>query len=451
VNWMYEEGGGPAYGENAELEAAKEEEQNEAYLLGKEYVPKGQEKQVGDFAVAATMGGVLEKASTRGATIGVGESAEAMGAASVRLKDDNEVAVREDDGRSEFNREFHLRHEDPMFAVHQKRESQRKEVEKKRNLMERAGLVVKEVKRGDAERDRRSPERDVDDKRRAKKDRSGKRKKHHKHRHRRDRSSSVSSRSASSCSSSHERRHRKKRDKKHHRHHSRRRHRSFSRERSPSADRKYDDRKPDPRRDADDRRDRHYHEERERSRSRDRYRDSRDRPGHQHDDDSLDEFGRKRHHAPDERGRGSGDRYDKAKDVHQHGAGRNRDERDRSDRSSSRQRDSKSDRRTQHHEVERHRDDVDGKKQNNPPTKEGYGLIGTSLSGQGRETDSSNTDINRHTSLGPSVDLLTAKRREVDHERQAKLEQSRRRWDRDGRSIDRVRALEEMKRDARRR
>jgi hypothetical protein len=112
---MYEEGGGPAYDENAE---AKEEEEKEAYLLGKEYVPKGQEKHVGDFAEASAMGAVLEKASTRGATIGVGESATAARDAGVRLKDDNEEQIKDDDGRSEFNREFHLRHEDREFEMY---------------------------------------------------------------------------------------------------------------------------------------------------------------------------------------------------------------------------------------------------------------------------------------------------------------------------------------------
>lgn len=118
---MYEEGGGPAYGENNT--EAKEEEEKEAYLLGKEYVPKGQERHVGDFAEAAAMGAVLEKASTRGATIGVGEAGGAAGASSrggdavVHLKDDNEEQIKDDDGRSEFNREFHLRHEDREFEI----------------------------------------------------------------------------------------------------------------------------------------------------------------------------------------------------------------------------------------------------------------------------------------------------------------------------------------------
>ncbi|KAL7509727.1 hypothetical protein ACHAXN_006693 [Cyclotella atomus] len=444
VNWMYEEGRGPAYGENNT--EAKEEEEKEAYLLGKEYVPKGQERHVGDFAEAAAMGAVLEKASTRGATIGVGEAGGAAGASSrggdavVHLKDDNEEQIKDDDGRSEFNREFHLRHEDPMFAVHQKREMQRKDAEKKRHLMEKAGLVVKEVERGDAERERpREHERDYD--RKTRKDRSRKRKKHHKHRHTRDRSSWVSSRSSSS---SRERRHRKK-HRHHSRKHERRRDRSTSRDRS--VDRHNDDgrgndsRREDRHRDrydhGDDKYERHHHERhRERSRSRDRGdgkdkvdRDEKPRHHHRHhksynnDDDGLDEFGRKRHDSSDER-RGSGSHRDRDKDEE---VSRNR-----------RRKDSSSDRDRQSH----HKD-----KEVHPPKKEGYGLIGTSLSGNGRNTSSNSAGVNRPASLGPDSDRIAAKRREVERERQSKLDQSRRRWDRDGHS--REQALEEFERNAR--
>lgn len=59
--------------------------------------------------------------------------------------------------------------------------------------------------------------------------------------------------------------------------------------------------------------------------------------------------------------------------------------------------------------------------------------------------------INRQAvkSLGPNHELLTAKRQEAEQERNAKLEQSRRRRDRDGRSKEEIqRALAEMERNA---
>ena len=59
----------------AASEAKAEEAKNESYLLGKEYVPDNQTgKGSGDFAAVNNMTGALEKASTVGATIGVGQS-----------------------------------------------------------------------------------------------------------------------------------------------------------------------------------------------------------------------------------------------------------------------------------------------------------------------------------------------------------------------------------------
>ena len=461
VNWMYEEGGGPAYGENTELEAAKEEQEKEAYLLGKEYVPQGQEKHVGDFAVAATMAGVLEKASTRGATIGAGENVAGVrhDEAPVRLKDDSEEQMKEEeDGRSEFNREFHLRHEDPMFAVHQKREMQRKEVEKKRNLMERAGLIVKEVRKGSGKKNER---------REITKDSSKKRQKQRKRRHRRDRSLSVSSHSSSSYSR--ERRHRKKRDKKCHRHHSRRHKqgRSTSRDRSRSCEKSIN--RPDSRQKGtnyryhDKPRDRHsgeqgtqelirvrehriaedkygyhrYDRKRERSRSRqrseDRYRDNKkEESAKRHEsrsdkEDDLDEFGRKRHASEQ-----------KEKYLSHHEKKKDRDTGRHSDFKPKRDKDYDHGRRS----FSSNEEDA---KQYHSLKKDGYGLIGTSLSGQ-----QCSSNAKQPASLGPNADILAAKRRETEQERQAKFDQSRRRWNRDGRSReDQERTLAEFERNAR--
>ena len=418
---MYEEGGGPAYdGENAELEAAKEAEESEAYLLGKEYVPKGQEKTVGDFAEAASMGGVLEKASTRGATIGVGDQMGAGGEAAVHLKDDNEEPVVEDDGRSEFNREFHLKHEDPMFAVHKKREMQRKDLEKKRNLMERAGLVVQEVRKSrDVENGKMSGEGSVDgDRKSMKKERSKKRKKH-KHRHR-DRSSSVSSRSSYS-------RDRRRRKKKHRRHDSRRhehrRNKSASRSRNEedsvksNDERKYDSRRNDKSRDKYGNEDGGERLERKRERSSNF--DTRE--------DNLDEFGRKRHH--------DNHLYDLDEYSRRKSDGRDRHERDHYRRHNE-----------DHPRKGDEGHDQDFQKDHRLPKKEGYGLIGNTLSGKGQ---SSVIDRDAVKSLGPNDELLSAKRQEVEQERNAKLEQSRRRRDRDGRSKEEIQqALAEMERNA---
>lgn len=160
TNWMYEGGYAAAVGgeDGEETTRIKEEEatrKNEAYLLGKEYVPEGKSGHTGDFVEAATMTGALEKASTYGAfstdnsntTNGGGDqhkhyrihqeedtSSEAVVAA-------NEEIQKEKD----WSKEFHLRHEDPMFAVHQRRQAQLREVEKKKRLMSRAGLDVSVV------------------------------------------------------------------------------------------------------------------------------------------------------------------------------------------------------------------------------------------------------------------------------------------------------------------
>ncbi|KAL7440301.1 hypothetical protein ACHAXH_006187 [Discostella pseudostelligera] len=152
TNWMYEGGtkSGAADGFN-EVQAEEEARKNEAYLLGKEYVPEGSIRNTGDFALASTMTGALEKASTYGATIGAGYNNDGNGGAVATAA----AAVGGGDGTTlriqEWNKEFHLRHEDPMFAVHQRRMAQEKDVQKKKRLMERAGLDVQILRRGEGE------------------------------------------------------------------------------------------------------------------------------------------------------------------------------------------------------------------------------------------------------------------------------------------------------------
>ncbi|KAL3811091.1 hypothetical protein ACHAXA_008068 [Cyclostephanos tholiformis] len=171
TNWMYEGGGAVigGIGGSAASTAAREEEEarrNEAYLLGKEYVPEGKARHSGDFVEASTMTGALEKASTYGATIGVGygnnnTDASGVGTTKLRIREDptttSHAAASADgvadakiniDGEDKgWSQNFHLRHEDPMFAVHQRRQAQLKDAEKKKRLLERAGLDVSAVAR----------------------------------------------------------------------------------------------------------------------------------------------------------------------------------------------------------------------------------------------------------------------------------------------------------------
>jgi hypothetical protein len=174
INWMYEGGGTAAAAASAGVGggavAAREEEEearrNEAYLLGKEYVPEGGARHSGDFVEASTMTGALEKASTRGATIGAGYADDGGGGSTrLRIREDAATtssaasAAAAGDGGDEdrdWSQNFHLRHEDPMFAVHQRRQARLKDAEKTRRLLERAGLDVSVPAGGDKEdRDRR--------------------------------------------------------------------------------------------------------------------------------------------------------------------------------------------------------------------------------------------------------------------------------------------------------
>lgn len=168
---MYEGRTKAAAAGNDEVLLEEELRKSEAYLLGKECVPEGGTKNTGDFAVASTMTGALEKASTYGATIiGVGAIAIAVAAAATGSRGDagmssslriiqqdhhptkkNNTSINDDydNNHQEWNKEFHLRHEDPMFAVSQQRRLvQEKELQKKKRLMERAWLDVQILRRG---------------------------------------------------------------------------------------------------------------------------------------------------------------------------------------------------------------------------------------------------------------------------------------------------------------
>ncbi|EJK49960.1 hypothetical protein THAOC_31115, partial [Thalassiosira oceanica] len=149
TDWMYQEGGSrPGEEESQEAKDAKmaaEDRKNEEYLLGKHYAPEGQGRHTGDFAVASAIeSGALQKASTAGASIGASDG----NGAALRLEDAEPAAADGASGQvTEWNQDFHLRHHDPMFAVQQQRLAKLSDVEKKRRLMERAGIDVRLVHR----------------------------------------------------------------------------------------------------------------------------------------------------------------------------------------------------------------------------------------------------------------------------------------------------------------
>ena len=482
TNWMYEGHGvaGEDAGKNnggAKSEAAQavEDAKNEAYLLGKEYVPEGQAKNSGDFAVASAMTGALEKASTYGATIGVGTNNNIEGESTLRIQDGTTTTVSSglvDDHNTEWNQEFHLRHEDPMFAVQQKQKQKLKDVEKKKRLMERAGLEVRPMIKGD-DRNYDGKEkklREGDHEGRGEGEESHKRHHHHKkkkkrkhhskssrkskksrkykkRRHRDSRSPSYSSESYSSSSSVSSRgrdgdryHHRGKHDgRKHHRHHSEGRGRgedddySSSRHcyrRSRSIDRnctrkdRYDDNDHSRRRSSGGRSNRHH---RYRHGSRSRSYSSRRSPS----------YSRSR----------SRDEKKQSSSMREHGNGgdnlSNNDDR----KNNKRHHDDKYDR---NHDNNHDKNEQGG----NASTKKkipGYGLIGTSLTDRNNNNSSTTKQQQKHHDyLGPNQKLLQAKRDEIERERQSRLEEAGRGGGRNGGGdgYSREERLKEMERTA---
>ena len=84
---------------------------------------------------------------------------------------------------------------------------------------------------------------------------------------------------------------------------------------------------------------------------------------------------------------------------------------------------------------------------NSLPKKEGYGLIGTSLSNKGNNNSSSKPSSSSGDYLGPDQKLRDAKREEMERDRQSRFVQGRKRQHR-GTSQERQMALEEMQRNA---
>jgi len=275
IDWMYQGGGVGNDNQTTAFEEEQKEKEKEEYLLGKEYNPSNVKK--GDLASAESSVGV-NMIITRAA---VSASASASSA-------NNTAGVAAGSGQAErndtqdWNSNFHLRHEDPMFLVEQQRKEKKRDEEKKRQLFDSVNDDENDRRFGRRDRDRgrdrdgngsdrntlksektRSRRHDYDDDR----DRSErkKRKKEKRHDERRRRSCS----SESDDARRHHRRDRKHRQRRRKRSVSR----SVSRSRSPSP-RKSRDYRPSgesSRRSKHD--DERHRRDRSRSRSRSRSRD----------------------------------------------------------------------------------------------------------------------------------------------------------------------------------
>lgn len=460
VDWMYE--GHKRGEEDEERRKVQEDAQNEAYLLGKEYVPEGQAKHAGDFAVAASMTGALEKASTVGAAIGVGGMTGEEGDGTVLriqedgVNNDGTTASATNSTMNDWNQNFHLRHEDPMFSVMQRKQAKDKDVEKKIKLMERAGMVVKgtaesvvaekKMQQHDEQEDKRRERRRRKDSKRSKKKRKHKHKSHRRHRKRsrRERSSSPSDGGYSSYSSS----------ASYFSEDSRRDRRRRKDDELKSSNRRHDDNDYyDRRHSSDRRRDRHDDDRdhrRKRSESRERRRSERSSERY---DDYDDRYERQSKRSSSGR-RGKRSRSNSMGREDPRGERRSRGDNYRGskgddDRSSMREKDHREyDDRKQPAEESIVAAAAAASKSDSHPKKELYGLIGTSLSNKSNNNKpSKSSNCSSGDYLGPDQKLREAKRQEVERERQSRFGQGRKRQHRDT-SEERQLALEEMKRNA---
>jgi hypothetical protein len=264
IDWMYQGGqtSGSAGGAMTAFEEEQKKKEAEEYLLGKEYNPSNLKS--GDFAEAAT-------GTSSGMNKIIASSAEI-------LPVETQTQVKNISAEQEWNTNFHLRYEDPMFMVEERRKEKEREKEKKKQLFEEANDNYY-VNRG---RERGKEKRDGD--------------RYHHKRSRKDtaRHDSRRKRSHSSGRSEDSRRYRQKRDRKkdsrrayHSRSNSRSRSRSSYRNRSHrrkrSRSRSYDDYRRSWRPDHEDQRTREsYHRS---------YRDQKEDPSspserHEKQDDS---------------------------------------------------------------------------------------------------------------------------------------------------------------------
>ena len=124
IDWMYQ--GGQSSGADGGAMTLFEEEQKkkeaEDYLLGKEYNPSNLKS--GDFAEAAT-----------GSSLGVNKI---ITAAAETVPVETQIAMNNVSAEQEWNTNFHLRYEDPMFMVEQRRKEKERDKQKKKQLFEEA-------------------------------------------------------------------------------------------------------------------------------------------------------------------------------------------------------------------------------------------------------------------------------------------------------------------------
>ena len=183
IDWMYQ--GSAGSGERHAFEEEQQQKDAEDFLLGKEYNDNVQHKKGGDFCNA-------EEAS--GGVAAVLTNASAVAESTQRHVRTNEAPLQtpipsvkepEDESR-EWNKEFRLKLEDPMFQVSQKRKEKEREEQRKRDLMERVKRdepSVKRQRRDRRGRDERS-QNSSDDTSFHRRDRKRRKKKHKKRKHR---------------------------------------------------------------------------------------------------------------------------------------------------------------------------------------------------------------------------------------------------------------------------
>jgi hypothetical protein len=182
IDWMYQ-GGPRSDGKPSAYEEEQKRKEQEDYLLGKEFNPDNAKK--GDLAVAESAVGV-NVVLTRTAGNQIDETLLAK------------EKIHHNDVQ-DWNSNFHLRHEDPMFFVEQQRRAQVEHQEKKQRLLEKVNNDEGRHHRGDNYRKRRG--RDREDNGRIsyssesedRKHRRKERKRRHRSRKRRERSRSMSS------------------------------------------------------------------------------------------------------------------------------------------------------------------------------------------------------------------------------------------------------------------
>ena len=128
IDWMYQGGGvrGKDEGPTA-FEEEQEKKEQEDYLLGKEFNPSKVTK--GDLAAAADSSSGVNFVLTRAA------ESTATAAAVADQETNPSGQMMEHSDVQDWNSNFHLRHEDPMFMVEKERKGRQEHEEKRERLI----------------------------------------------------------------------------------------------------------------------------------------------------------------------------------------------------------------------------------------------------------------------------------------------------------------------------